>query len=117
MDGASYASKAGAVASLTRSLTGVSLYTPHTGVQHYADGVKPIPTACITVEDAELLQRLYDRGTKVILSLAMDAENYPSVPSRNIIAEITGSKYPEQVGFMIYHFYIHIASDAFSHRW
>ena len=52
--GAKKASAAGAKASLTRSVASFSLYTPHTGVQNYGDST-PIPTAAITVEDAELM--------------------------------------------------------------
>lgn len=72
VDGASQAARFGAVASLTRSLTGVSIYTPHTGVQHYANDVQKIPTACITTEDSDLLQRLSDRGVEVVLNLTMN---------------------------------------------
>ena len=35
---------------------------PSCYLQNYADGVDKIPAACITVEDAEMLQRMYDRG-------------------------------------------------------
>lgn len=58
---AAEASKYGAVATLIRSVGPFSLNTPHTGQQDYGDA-KPIPTACITIEDAEMLQRLYNRG-------------------------------------------------------
>ncbi len=97
VDGASYAAKGGAVASLTRSLTGVSLYTPHTGVQHYASGVTQIPTACITTEDTDLFQRMQDRGTPIAVNLFMSAQNFDPVKSLNVIAEIPGSDFPEQV--------------------
>lgn len=47
-NGASLASKYGAVASLIESVAPFSLDTPHTGAQDYHQGVDKIPTACIT---------------------------------------------------------------------
>ena len=62
-------------------------------------GVEKIPTACITIEDAEMLARMAARGTKIVINLKMEAKTLPQVTSRNIVAEVVGSKYPEQVGF------------------
>ncbi|XP_007886084.2 carboxypeptidase Q isoform X2 [Callorhinchus milii] len=96
-DGASEAAKVGAKASLIRSITPFSLYSPHTGWQGYQDNVTQIPTACITIEDAEMLRRMSDRGSKVVINLKMGAKTYPDVDSFNTVAEIIGSKHPEQV--------------------
>ncbi|MFD2532407.1 M28 family metallopeptidase [Gracilimonas halophila] len=97
LNGAIEASKHGAVASIIRSVTPYSMQTPHTGVMYYEDGVKKIPHAAITVEDAMLIQRLYDRGDKIEIHLEMNAETLPDAESRNIIAEIEGSEYPEEI--------------------
>ncbi|KAK2095492.1 hypothetical protein P7K49_026908 [Saguinus oedipus] len=69
---------------------------PHTGIQEYQDGVPKIPTACITVEDAEMMSRMAARGIKIVIQLKMAAKTYPDTDSFNTVAEITGSKYPEQ---------------------
>lgn len=71
--------------------------SPHTGVQEYQDGVPKIPTACITVEDAEMMSRMVSRGNRIVIQLKMGARSYPDADSFNTVAEITGSKYPEQV--------------------
>ncbi|XP_020824568.1 carboxypeptidase Q isoform X1 [Phascolarctos cinereus] len=97
VQGAVEAAKVGAVASLIRSVASFSIYSPHTGIQYYQDGVPQIPTACITVEDAEMMARMASRGTKIVIQLKMEAKNYPDTESFNTVAEITGSKYPEQV--------------------
>lgn len=97
VQGAVEAAKVGAVASLIRSITPFSIYSPHTGFQKYQDGVPKIPTACITVEDAEMMSRMASRGNTIVIHLKMGAKNYPDSDSFNTVAEITGSKYPDQV--------------------
>ncbi|XP_044280350.1 carboxypeptidase Q isoform X3 [Varanus komodoensis] len=95
--GAVEAAKVGAKASLIKSITPFSINSPHTGIQSYGPDVPKIPTACITVEDAELMARLSSRGTKVVVTLKMVAKTFPDADSFNTVAEIVGSRYPEQV--------------------
>uniref|UniRef100_A0A6I8Q376 Carboxypeptidase Q n=1 Tax=Xenopus tropicalis TaxID=8364 RepID=A0A6I8Q376_XENTR len=95
--GAVEAAKVGAVASLIRSVTPLSVYSPHTGWQWYENDVPKIPTACITVEDAQMMSRMASRGQKIVIQLKMGAVNHPDADSYNTVAEIVGSKYPEQV--------------------
>lgn len=95
--GASEAAKLGAVASLIRSITPYSINSPHTGWQDYQDGVKRIPSACITIEDAELMWRMAQRGERIVVRLTMGAKTLPDADSFNTVAEITGWQHPEQV--------------------
>ncbi|XP_072031524.1 carboxypeptidase Q-like [Amphiura filiformis] len=91
------AANVGAVATLVRSIASFSIHSPHTGWQDYKKGIRKIPTACIAVEDAEMLSRMAKRGTKIVIHLKMDSQNLPPVTSRNTVAEVIGSEYPEQV--------------------
>ncbi len=95
--GAIEAAKAGAVASLIRSVTPVSLHTPHTGNMRYTNSFPKIPHAAITVEDAGMLQRMSDRGEKMVVRLTMEAKTLPDAKSRNVIGEIVGSEKPEEI--------------------
>lgn len=94
--GAVEAAKLGAVATLIRSVTPFSIYSPHTGMMSYEDGVRKIPAACITVEDANLLARFAKRGKNLRINVNMQAQRLPDVKSRNVISEITGSSKPEK---------------------
>ena len=98
--GAVAASKAGAVASIIRSVGPYSMNTPHTGNSRYEDGVKKIPHAAITVEDAAMIGRMVNRGQTVTVKLNMEGRYEEDVPSRNAVAEIRGSEYPEEVVVM-----------------
>ena len=95
--GAIAAARAGAAASIIRSVTPNSQQTPHAGNMSYADDVRRIPHAAITVEHAELLHRMQDRGERIELLLKMNAQMLPDAPSRNVMAEITGSEFPNEV--------------------
>jgi carboxypeptidase Q len=95
--GAIAAARAGAVASLIRSVASYSMRTPHTGSMRYDSTVVRIPHAAITVEDAAMLHRMQDRGQRVLIRLRMSAQTLPDAPSRNVVGEIRGSERPEEV--------------------
>jgi len=95
--GAIEASKVGAIASLIRSVGPFSMQSPHTGNMAYEDGVKKIPHAALSLEDAEMLARMQARGEKLKINLKMEAHNLPDGYSRNVIADIPGAEHPEQI--------------------
>lgn len=109
----SIAQKVGAVGVLVRSLASFSLKSPHTGGTRYMTSIPsnlglppaltgtvtgdPIPAAAISVEDAELFARMRDRYTSMTIQLQMGAQTLPDAISRNTIAEIRGSEFPNEV--------------------
>ena len=97
VDGASRAAALGAVASLVRSVGPVSLYSPHTGMLAYQEGIARTPHAAVTVEDAAMMQRMQRRGQRIRLRLVMEARDEGLVASRNVVAELVGSELPDEV--------------------
>jgi len=98
--GADSASAVGAVASLVRSITPGSMQSPHTGAMAPYDTtgrIKPIPAAAVTVEDAEMMQRMQDRGEKIEVKLMMSARMMGVSQSHNVVAEIRGSERPDEI--------------------
>ena len=102
--GASRAAAYGAVGMLIRSVGQPGLQTPHTGALSYAADQPKIPAAAITNEDADRLQRLQDRGQKLVVRLSMEAQMLPDAESANVIGEITGRERPEEVVVLGCHF-------------
>jgi carboxypeptidase Q len=95
--GPSQAAKLGAAAVLMRSLTARSLDTPHTGTLRYEDGVKRIPAAAVTVEAAELIDRLIADGDTVKVRLVLSGKYLPDAESANVIAELRGTEKPDEI--------------------
>jgi carboxypeptidase Q len=93
----SAAAKVGAVAALIRSVTPLSMQSPHTGSTRYDSTVAKIPAAALSVEDAEMLHRMQNRGEKITVTLKMSAQQLPDAPSRNVVAELRGSEKPDEV--------------------
>lgn len=86
----------GAAAAIVRSVTAVSLRTPHTGALRYESGVRQIPAAAVSTEDADFLARLARRGP-VEIALSLGARTLPDAPSANVIGELRGRELPDQI--------------------
>jgi len=97
VDGASAAARAGAVAALVRSVASYSIQSPHTGTMRYDSTTRRIPTAALSVEDAELIHRLSDAGARVVVRLRMGARMLADATSRNVVAELPGRERPDEV--------------------
>lgn len=95
--GPSRAAQLGAVAVLVRSVTPVSLQTPHTGTLEYAPDAPKIPAAAVTIEGALMIQRLVDSHENVKVHLEMGAQMLPDAKSANVIGEIRGRERPDEV--------------------
>lgn len=88
--GPSDAARRGAIAYLTRSLATDEANNPHTGAMRYAEGVKQIPAAAVSVPDANVLADLAARGP-VRIKLAMTSRLIPNAEAWDVSGEITGS--------------------------
>ena len=95
--GPSRAARHGAVAMLVRAVGPAGLRTPHTGALQYANDTRKIPAAAISSEDADRLQRMADRGSKIVVRLKMDAHVDADAESANVVGEIRGRERPDEV--------------------
>jgi len=95
--GPSRAARYGAVAVLVRSIGPDGLRTPHTGALTYTNDAPKIPAAAVSAEDADRLQRMTDRGARVVVRLKMEAHLDPDVESANVVGEIRGRERPDEV--------------------
>jgi len=89
--GPTIASRKGAVGIVVRSIGTDHHRNPHTGVQTFAAGVRPIPAAALSVPDAEQLQRILARGQPVRMRLTLTPRNLGTRQSGNVIADVPGS--------------------------
>src|SRR5438128_7472321 len=95
-DGPNAAARQGAVACLIRSVGGADYRLPHTGQTNYANDAPKIPAGAVTAEDADLIAYLVRQGP-VKMKLILTPQQLPDVESYNVIGDIKGSQYPEQV--------------------
>ncbi len=96
--GAFAAAEAGAVASLFRSASPVGFRNPHTGMMgQYPDSLPKTPHAALSMEDANLLERLFDTGHAPVIRLYMEAETMPDAESYNVMGEIKGTEHPDDI--------------------
>lgn len=94
--GPSLAIRKGASGFLMRSAGTDNHRVPHTGITRYDAGLVPVPSAALSIPDADQLARLLARGP-VRVHLAVDAGWDGEYTSQNVIGEITGRSRPDEV--------------------
>ena len=94
----------GAVAVLVRSVGPIGLRTTHTGSVTYAPDQKEIPAAAIAGEDASRIVRLTQAGQRVRVRLITSGTMHPDVESANVVGEIRGRQYPDEIVLVGAHF-------------
>lgn len=90
------AAKYGAKGVLVRSLTTKLDDHPHTGTAAMEVGTKRIPALAVSTNDAELLSALLQNG-EVNVHLKSYGRELPPVTSYNVIGEVRGSEFPEEI--------------------
>ena len=98
-NGAERAAKYGAVGVIFRSMNLKLDDYPHTGNMSY--GKLPnkmrIPAAAISTNGAELLSSMLSLNKNLYFYLKQDCKNLPDVKSYNVIGEIKGSDFPNEI--------------------
>ena len=94
--GPSAAIRAGAIGYLMRSAGTDSHRNPHTGITRFDEGLTPIPSAALSLPDADQLARLVVLGP-VKVALDLDCGWNGEYTSQNVIGEISGRSRPDEV--------------------
>ncbi len=95
--GASEAARKGALALVIRSIGTDSHRMPHTGGVNYAADIPRIAAAALSNPDADQLERILKRGKPVTLHLDIQTKDHGMVEMANVIGEITGTTFPDDV--------------------
>ena len=98
-NGAKEAAKLGALGTVVRSMNLRLDNLPHTGAMSYGDtAVKDrIPSAAISTNDAERLSGLLKLDPDIKFYFKQNCRQLKDVQSYNVIGEITGTQYPNQI--------------------
>jgi len=94
--GPSRAAKYGATAVIVRSMSHSTDNNPHTGATRYADSLPKIPAVAIGLRDADWLSDQLQKG-KLKVSLKTYGHFLDSANGHNVIGELTGSEFPNEI--------------------
>lgn len=94
--GPSRAAKYGAKAVIVRSMSHAADNNPHTGATRYDSAYAKIPAVAIGLKDADWLSERVTAGT-VKVSLRTSGYFLPDTIGHNIIGELKGTEFPEEI--------------------
>lgn len=95
--GVSRAAKYGARAVLVRSVGAGNDNVPHTGTLRYDESSAKIPAVAISTKSSDYLSNLLQLNDNVKLELNLSCKNLPDTTGYNVIAEIRGSEFPNEI--------------------
>ena len=95
--GAVEASKFGAAAVIVRSMSTVKDDVPHTGVMQLDTNGRQIPACAVSLIDGDALSEILKKDPAAEVMLKMNCKLLPDEVSYNVIGEIRGSEFPEEV--------------------
>jgi len=95
--GAAKAAEYGAVGVVVRSLTTSQDDFPHTGVMKYEKNIPQIPAVAISTNGANLLSNWLNEDPSLKFYFRTACETQGEVTSHNVIGEIRGTEYPDEI--------------------
>jgi hypothetical protein len=95
--GPAEAAKAGAVAAIVRSLTLALDDFPHTGGTNFKEDVPKIPSVAVSTLDANALSKLLKEEPRLKVTLKLDSQQFPDVDSSNVVGELRGTEFPDEI--------------------
>ncbi|MCX8056540.1 MAG: M20/M25/M40 family metallo-hydrolase [Ignavibacteria bacterium] len=102
--GAIEAAKFGAISVIVRSITTKHDNVPHTGVMYYEDTIPKIPSVAIGYKDADFLTNALKDEPDLEVNIKLSCKTYPDTISYNVIGEIRGREFPDEVMIVGGHF-------------
>ncbi len=104
VSGAIEAAKYGAVGVVIRSITTKYDNVPHTGVMDYNDTIPKIPAAALGNIDADFLSDELKKNPHLKINLKLNCQTLPDAQSYNVIGEIKGTEFPDEIVLVGGHF-------------
>jgi hypothetical protein len=94
---AAKAAALGAKGVVVRSMTLSMDDYPHTGAMGYVDSIAKIPACAISTLGAERLSAILKKNRKTQFGFSMSPQTLPDTLSHNVIGEIVGTEFPDEV--------------------
>jgi carboxypeptidase Q len=95
--GASEAAKYGAIGVIVRSMGLNQEDYPHTGALNYTPNIPKIPAIAVSTKHAEVLSKLLKDDASLQLYVETHCQMLPDAPSYNVIGELRGSQFPNEI--------------------
>jgi carboxypeptidase Q len=98
------AAKYGGVAAIVRSVTTLPDNNPHTGAMYYVDTLPRVPGVALGYLDSDFLSEMLKKEPRLEITLKLNCRTYPDAQSYNIISEIRGREFPDEIILVGGHF-------------